>query len=431
MSAGKRTSVPRRTAPRSEIRLIDLIMCLSDAMDFIDPSIVDHHRQVAYIAYRIGMELGLPADELESLILAGALHDIGAFSLQERLNTLDFEMRVPEEHSENGYRLLRLFGPLSGIAPAVRHHHQPWDDGRGRRAGRTGVPEASHILHLADRIAILIHRRREILGQSKRIRRTIRNEAGRLFKPGLVEAFMETASKEYFWLDLASPSLLSEISDGLSAARFEIESEDMLGFAQLFSWIIDFKSPFTATHTSGVAASAEALAAMAGFSGRETLQMRVAGYLHDLGKLAIPSEILEKPAGLVKREWNVIRHHTFYTYRILGSLPALQTVRRWGAFHHERLDGSGYPFHLKEKDLPLGSQIMAVADVFTAVAEDRPYRRGMKKREILSVLDSMAGGRHLNGDVVALLEKNYQDINGTRRRAQTEARRRYRSLRAA
>jgi HD-GYP domain-containing protein (c-di-GMP phosphodiesterase class II) len=431
MSAGKRTSVPRRTAPKSEIRLIDLIMCLSDATDFIDPVIVDHHRQVAYVAYRIGMELGLPAAELETLILAGALHDVGAFSLRERRGTLEFEMSVPETHSESGYRLLRLFEPLSGAAAAVRHHHQEWDDGRGKRAGRRIVPEASHILHLADRVAVLIHRRREVLSQTGRICGKIRDGSGRLFKPELVDAFMETASKEYFWLDLASPNLLDEISEGLSAARFEIASEDMLGFAQLFSWIIDFKSPFTATHTSGVAASAETLATLAGFTERDRLQMRVAGYLHDLGKLAIPSEILEKPAGLVKREWNVIRHHTFYTYRILGSIPALQTVRRWGAFHHERLDGSGYPFHLKEKDLPLGSQIMAVADVFTAVAEDRPYRRGMKKKEILSVLDSMATGNHLNGDVVALLAKNYHDVNGIRRRVQSEATRRYRSLRAA
>lgn len=433
MPARKRTSA--RNAARcdpnskSRIRLIDLIMCLSDAMDFIDPAIVDHHRQVACIAYRIGMELRLPAEALEDLILAGALHDVGAFSLRERRNTLDFEMRVPETHSENGYRLLRLFKPLSGVASVVRHHHQPWNNGRGKRAGKEKVPEASHILHLADRVAVLIRRRREVLGQTNRICRTIRAGSGRLFKPELVDAFMEAASKEYFWLDLASPSLLNEISEGLSAARFQIGSEDMLGFAQLFSWIIDFKSPFTATHTSGVAATAEALAARAGFTDGECLHMRVAGYLHDLGKLAVPVEILDKPAGLIKRERNVIRHHTFYTYRILGSLPALHTVRQWGAFHHERLDGSGYPFHLKERDLPLGSQVMAVADVFTAVAEDRPYRAGMKKREIVSVLDSMAAGRHLNGDLVGLLKTGYAGMNGKRKKAQREASRKYRTLR--
>jgi HD-GYP domain-containing protein (c-di-GMP phosphodiesterase class II) len=403
-------------------------MCLSDAMDFIDPSIVHHHRQVAYIAYRIGKETGLSGEQLYDLILAGALHDVGAFSLRERRNTLDFEMKVPETHSESGYRLLRLFQPLSGVAPIVRHHHQPWRNGGGQAAGRRKIPEGSHILHLADRIAVLINRRREVLSQTDRIKRTIGSGSGTLFKPELVEAFMEIASKEYFWLDLASPSLLDEISGGLSGAEFEITSGDMLGFAELFSWIIDFKSPFTATHTSGVAASAVELADLAGFSEEDRLTMQVAGYLHDLGKLAVPVEILDKPAGLVKRERNVIRHHTFYTYRILGSLPALRTVRKWAAFHHERLDGAGYPFHLAEKDLPLGSQIMAVADVFTAVAEDRPYRAGMKKKEILDLLDSMAGGGHLNGDLVGLLSANYGRVNKERKGAQKRASTKYRSL---
>ncbi len=424
--ARARTTVSDR---RSRIRLIDLVICLSDAMDFIDPAIVHHHRQVAYIAYRIGRELGLSTGELEELILAGALHDVGAFSLRERRNTLDFEMKVPERHSESGYRLLRLFPPLAGVAAIVRHHHQAWRNGKGARAGREKVPEASHVLQLADRIAILIHRRREVLSQTNRICRTVRSGEGRLFKPELVEAFGSVAAREYFWLDLVSPPLLDEISEGLSAARFTIDSEDMLGFAQLFSWIIDFKSPFTATHTSGVAASAEALAGLAGFTEGDRLTMRVAGYLHDLGKLAVPVEILDKPAGLIKRERNVIRHHTFYTYRILGSIPALHRVRKWAAFHHERLDGSGYPFHLAKKDLPAGSQIMAVADVFTAIAEDRPYRKGMTRREIDSVLNSMVEGKHLNGDFVGLLFSNYAGVNATRKRAQKRAATKYRSLR--
>lgn len=415
-------------APEEPVHLIDLILCLSDAMDFIDSAIVNHHRIVAYTAFRIGDELRLSSDELRELILAGALHDVGAFSLKERRGLLDFEDRFPGTHSEAGYRLLKLFEPLAGIASAVRHHHVPWNDGEGSRVRHLRVPRASHILHLADRVSVLVHQKREILGQRERICRRIQEGSGRTFVPEQVEAFLEVSSREFFWLDLVSPSLPAVLSECLRDATIELDSDDMLGFAQLFSRIIDFKSPFTATHSSGVAASAEVLAGLTGFSEGERLLMRIAGYLHDLGKLAVPLEILDKPAPLAKKERNVIRHHTFYTHRILGTVPALRTVRQWAAFHHERLDGSGYPFHLKGEDLPPGSQIMAVADVFTALAEDRPYRAGMSRREILRILDSMAEGNALNGELVSLVRANFDSVDAARREAQRAATLKYRSL---
>jgi len=310
----------------------------------------------------------------------------------------------------------------------VRHHHLPWGEGSGSRVRRLEVPLASHILHLADRVAVLVHQKREILGQVERICRKIRAGSGKTFIPEQVEAFLEVSSREFFWLDLVSPSLPVVLSECLREATIELDSEDMLGFAQLFSRIIDFKSPFTATHSSGVAASAEMLAGLTGFSEGERLLMRIAGHLHDLGKLAVPLEILDKPAPLLKKERNVIRHHTFYTHRILGTVPALRTVRQWAAFHHERLDGSGYPFHLKEEDLPLGSQIMAVADVFTALAENRPYRAGMRRRETQGILDTMAKDHALNGNIVSLLSINYDAVDAARRQAQRAANLKYRTL---
>src|SRR5689334_12799755 len=110
----------------SKIRLFDLITCLSDAMDFIDPAVVSHHKQVASIAYSIGMEMGLSQAELKEIVLAGALHDIGAFSLKEKRDILSFEMDNPHSHAEKGYALLRFFKPLANIAPLVRFHHLHW-----------------------------------------------------------------------------------------------------------------------------------------------------------------------------------------------------------------------------------------------------------------------------------------------------------------
>jgi HD-GYP domain-containing protein (c-di-GMP phosphodiesterase class II) len=252
-----------------------------------------------------------------------------------------------------------------------------------------------------------------------------------MFSPELVDVFRRVASREYFWLDLSSPSIQTILSQRLRSAHIGTVSKDMLGFSELFSRIIDFKSPFTATHSSGVAASAEFLAQKAEFTQRECTAMRIAGYMHDLGKLAVPVEILDKPAHLSRNEYNVVRHHTFYTYRILEPIAPLQTINAWAAFHHERLDGSGYPFHLKEKDLPLGSQVMAVADVFTALTEDRPYRKGMKRSGAMKILDDMRSSAALNGDIVAMLRKHYDALDAVRKHAQTDARWKYKDVDAA
>lgn len=412
----------------TSIQLIDLVCCMSDAMDFIDPMIVSHHRQVAYIALCIGSEMGIPPDELRDLVLAGALHDIGAFSLKERRDTFEFELLDGRGHAETGYALLTLFGPLAAVAEMVRFHHVPWKD-RGLPGHEAQeMPRGSSILHLADRVAVLIDRKSEVLGQVPSIIRRIEDNSGGLFMPETVEVFHELAGKEFFWLDLLDPPLRTAFSERLPHGAFDITSDHMLGFAQLFSRIIDFKSPFTASHSSGVAASAAELARASGFSGEDCRIMRIAGHLHDLGKLAVPVEILDKPASLLEHERNVIRHHAFYTHRLLKTIPALDRINTWGAFHHERLDGTGYPFHLTERDLPLGSQIMAVADVFTAVTEDRPYREGMTHDAALRVLDAMARQRALNSGLVSQLAERFHEINEARMQAQADASRQYRQV---
>jgi HD-GYP domain-containing protein (c-di-GMP phosphodiesterase class II) len=412
----------------SKVNLIDLISCLSDAMDYIDPAIVNHHKHVAYVALCLAEEMGMSLQGIHNLVLAGALHDIGAFSLRERKEALSFEIGRPTVHAQRGYSLLRLFGPTLAIATIVRFHHIPWNYGRGSCVKDEQVPMESHIIHLADRISVLVNRKREILAQIPQICKTISGNSGRRFVPGVVDAFLEVAARESFWLDLTSPSLHQILSRKLQSRSITLDYGDLLGFSMLFSRIIDFKSPFTATHSRGVASSARILADSLGFSKRDCDCMEIAGYLHDLGKLAVPVEILDKPAKLSRGEFNVVRHHTFYTYRILETMESLQVINHWAAFHHERLDGSGYPFHLKSKDLPLGSQIMAVADVFSALAEDRPYRTGMKKREVLDELEEMVTRSALNGDILSVLKANYGGIDAARAQAQADARREYLTL---
>jgi HD-GYP domain-containing protein (c-di-GMP phosphodiesterase class II) len=157
----------------------------------------------------------------------------------------------------------------------------------------------------------------------------------------------------------------------------------------------------------------------------------IAAYLHDLGKLAIPSEILEKRDRLTGEEWSVMRTHVYYTYQILDPIEVLNLVASWSSLHQERLDGSGYPFHVREDELPLGARLMAGADVFTGITEDRPYRKGMSREEALGVLRGMSTKGELDARLVSLLEGHYDAIHRAREEAQADALREYEWFRVA
>ena len=131
----------------------------------------------------------------------------------------------------------------------------------------------------------------------------------------------------------------------------------------------------------------------------------IAGLLHDLGKLSIPDHILEKPGALDEQEKLLMKQHTFYTYHLLGKIDAFHTVKEWAAFHHEKLNGEGYPLGLEAAEISLGARIMAVSDIYQALSEDRPYRKAMSKDKAFAILDQMVADNHLAGNVVEKLKE--------------------------
>lgn len=130
------------------------------------------------------------------------------------------------------------------------------------------------------------------------------------------------------------------------------------------------------------------------------------------------SEILNKNTKLTEEEFNIIKSHTYYTSRILGNIKGFEIINDWASLHHERLDGNGYPFHYHHEQLSIGSRIMAVADVFTAITEERPYRSGMNKDAVLKILNKMVENHSLDLNIVKLLIDNFDLINETRINAQ-------------
>ncbi|HON68699.1 MAG TPA: HD domain-containing protein, partial [Phycisphaerae bacterium] len=212
----------------------------------------------------------------------------------------------------------------------------------------------------------------------------------------------------------------SLLTDRIDWPVLTIDEASLGPVAEIFGRLVDLASPWTAVHSAGVTATAAALARLMHFSPREQQLMRAAGYLHDIGKLSVPSAILDKPGKLTREEFLVVKAHTYHTYHILEAIGGLTQVSEWAAFHHERLDGRGYPFHLGDDELTLGSRIMAVADVLTAITEDRPYRKGMDRAEAMSVINKLVDKGGLDGQVVRVLEAHYDEIVDERQLVQAE-----------
>ncbi|MFV1951197.1 MAG: HD-GYP domain-containing protein [Nitrospinota bacterium] len=393
-----------------KVELGNLLLSLSDALDLSNPQITDHQQRVSYISLSIADEMKVDAGYKQDLFLASLFHDVGIFSTDEKLKAKEFDLQDPKEHWIRGYFLLRdipLFRNASGI---IRFHHLPWNNGQGIECDAKEVPLQSHIVHLADRIEILINRDEPILNQCNKIKDIIKSYTGNLFHPRHVDIFLQLATKEHFWLDLTSSRIYSILLQMETWVRSILELEDLGDISSIFSHIIDFKSHFTATHSARVAASSSMLARFMRFSDRECRMMEIAGFLHDLGKLSVPNSILEKQGKLDETEFNIIRAHTYHTFHLLNTIGGMKTIAEWASFHHERLDGRGYPFHHDASVLSLGSRIMSISDVFTALAEDRPYRKGLEKEAVIRIMDRMVQDGALDADVFKALKNNYDNI---------------------
>lgn len=415
----------------TRVSLFDLVATLAKTVDMMCPAVANHHLITAYLAFRLAQELGWSAEEQRDMAVAGALHDIGAFSLHERLDLLEFEDSNPTQHSLAGYLLLKDFPPFMRIASIIQHHHVRWHNGAGQESRGEPVARGSHLLYLADRIAVLVPGDRFALGSARAICDTVAGRAGSHFVPEFTEAARRLAGRDYVWLEISSGAAEHVLRREL-AGRDEVFGLDgLIAFARVICRVIDFKSEFTATHSRGVVATASRLARTIGFDDGECMRIEAAAYLHDIGKLAVPLEILEKPARLDEEEWPVMRSHVYYSYQALEAVEALREITPWSALHHERLNASGYPFGYDEEQIPLGARVIAVADVFTGITEDRPYRKGMLRGQAQAVLEDMVERNELDGYLVETLLIHYEDLNAIREKAQDEATAEYQAFREA
>jgi HD-GYP domain-containing protein (c-di-GMP phosphodiesterase class II) len=184
-----------------------------------------------------------------------------------------------------------------------------------------------------------------------------------------------------------------------------------MDIADLTIRIIDYKSTFTRKHTAQIAARSWIMAEYYGYDHAMRSEIYFAAAMHDIGKLTIPSAILEKPGALTDEEFQIIKSHAYKTWEILKDIDGLERVCRWASNHHEKLDGTGYPFGKNAGSLDFPSRLIACLDIYQAVSEDRPYHAGRSHESTIAIMRDMAERNFIDGNIardVDIVMRRYQ-----------------------
>ena len=450
---GTSTASPVSTGLRllraSGVSTSRLLAALSTALDLTEGQLPGHAVRTAFLAMRVAEAFGAPAPDRETLFHAAFLKDAGCSSnaaavssifggddiaLKGRQSVIDrsllasaaFAIRslpateplprrlrrlihlglkgqqeraaIEQLRCERGASIARKAGFGEDVAAAVHDVHEHWDGG-GQPRHLAGEGIDPHARTIAACAALDVFASRQ--GREAAIA-TLVARRGRWYDPTVVDALLALIDRDVLG-ELDAPDLVGRTLElAPRSTAVDDGSTDVDRLALAFAEVVDAKSPYTGSHSLSVAGIAERVGDALGLPDADVVDVRRAALLHDIGKLGVPNSILDKPGRLDAGEFEVIRRHPELSLRILEPVPAFAAVAEMAACHHERLDGRGYFRGLAEPELSMGARIVAVADVFEALTDDRPYRAAMPVEAALAILREEAG-RHLASDVVEAL----------------------------
>ncbi len=382
-----------------------IFVSLIDSIDTYNYLLKNHHRRTAVIAYQLGSIFGLPESNLCNLVLASSIHDIGALHIDERDKLLYIDAIDPGTHETVGAKMLESFSPLDPIRKIIFHHHIKVSDVENGIVPSEEVPIECYFLHLADRIDILMATKNE--EQSKEyIFNEINKRFGSVFLPELKIPFNHMIVSDDFWRIVDSSTFQKLLYSTIDRCSCVIEDDDLEGLAGVFANVTDYRSNWTLSHSKSVSLLAYMIGTVHGLDEESCNMLKIAGLLHDIGKVAIPTELLESPTALESGEEKIMHSHAIYSSLILSKTPYLGKISRLAASHHEKRDTTGYPLHLSNKFFSTEIDILAYADIFSALSEDRPYRKAMTKTNMLDIMEDYSHQK-LSANVFSTIRDNF------------------------
>lgn len=446
----------RQPATALEIPIGELLAALSHALDLTEGAPAGHTLRSCMIAMRIADGIGLGADDRTALYYAILLKDAGCSSNAARITALfgrddhsvkprmkivdaNRKIRLAIEtfrntggggvrhriahfmgiargggvtreliaiRCERGANIARQMGFPEATCSAIRSLDEHWNGG--------GHPEGlkEHAIPLLARIANLAQTT-DIFHGAHGVKATmamVKDRRKTWFDPQLADFVLTWRNDTawWSWLTESAPEI-EVLAMGPPEPRRTVQGAGFDLVAQSFADIVDAKSPFTYRHSTNVSRWARQIGTKFFTDEHQLTRLSRAGLLHDIGKLGVSNTILDKNGALSDDERTLMQEHPVHTWEILRRVPAFSDFARMASLHHEKLDGSGYPWQVPGEALDLPARILVVADIFEALTADRPYRAGMPIDAALGLLHRDRGTR-LDASVLDALEAAVTEI---------------------
>ncbi|EHI9240613.1 HD domain-containing protein [Vibrio vulnificus] len=390
------------------------LIWVARALDYVGVDDLNHNHRVAYIAYQCSQVLGWEKKKQEFCFLSGLIHDCGVSQTTEHSHLIsDMQPSESEHHCHVGFQALEQCELLAQFANIILYHHTDWLHLQHAPISPYEKDVAA-LIYLADRLDFLRAKYLKNTHQDlitlykKAITEELTLHKGSLFCPTFVDALITLIHKDGFWfaMDATHIETIPFSFNQLKWLHQDLSLSALTQLGRFIAGIVDAKSPFTYHHSLKVAELSEYLANRMGLAKSTSKLIYVAGLVHDIGKLRTPDEILHKEGPLTENEYIHIRRHTVDTDVALKMIFPNSKLSEWASNHHERLDGSGYPYGKTAEQIDLPSRIIAIADVFQALSQNRPYRSKLSPQEITDIMWPMVEQNQLDGDVYAKLEQN-------------------------
>jgi HD-GYP domain-containing protein (c-di-GMP phosphodiesterase class II) len=397
------------------LRMDSLIKTIAVALDIVEGELLgastNHGKRIAVLCAKMGEALGYSPEEITSLAACALLHDnaLTEYIMSER--TESSHDPAMKKHCEYGQRNVDALHFKTGVKDFILYHHER-ADGMGPFGIREGEgPLSAELISIADSLDVAHHLQRMEPEDLSAVRRYIADNAGKHYSTVAVKAMLEILDAPL--LRVLKDNVIKETAElAIPPWVVEVEGETIFGLAAFVTKIIDYKSVFTRRHSTQIANKAWFMGGYYQYNPAQQTELYLAAALHDIGKLATPLAILEKPGKLDNYEFVIIKDHIHLTWELLKDIEGFATICAWASNHHEKLDGSGYPFRKKLDELDFNSRLMACIDIYQAVSEERPYHPGRNHRDTMEVLHEMASNGKIDAAIVADMDAALAPYDG-------------------